>query len=109
MEKIKINKKAEDVKDFVNLAVNIAGTTTEEITNNLFINNEFKYWSKDEVSRMYELIKSFDVYSADKLLVALFGNCNDEKINYDVTIMQLYFMIKIVRPDLFEDYKAKNV
>ena len=109
MEKIKKNKKAEDIKDFVNITVNLAGTTIEEITNNLFLNNEFEYWSKDEVSMIYEVIKSFDGYSADRMMIALLGNCDEEKINCDIIITQLYFLIKIIRPELFEDYEAKNV
>ena len=109
MEKIKINKKAEGFKDLTNLTVNLAGITMEEIVDDLFLNTKYEYWSKDEVSRIYEVIKSFDGYSAEKLVTALFSNCNDKNINYDVTIMQLYFLIKIIRPDLFEDSEVKNV
>lgn len=96
MEKIKINKKAEGFKDLLNLTVNLVGENMEEAVDELFLNTKFKYWSKDEVSRIYEVIKSFDGYSAEKLMTALFCNCDNEKTNYDVTIMQLYFLIKII-------------
>lgn len=109
MEKIKINKKAEGFKDLLNLTVNLVGENMEEAVDELFLNTKFKYWSKDEVSRIYEVIKSFDGYSTEKLMTVLFANCDNEKTNYDVTIMQLYFLIKIIRPDLFEDSEVDNV
>lgn len=102
MDKIKINKRAEGFMNLVKRSFEIAGITMEEAVDDLFLNTKFKHWSKDELRRIYEAIKSFEGYSAEKLMVALFTD--NKKTKYDAIITQLYLLIKIIRPDLFEDY-----
>lgn len=109
MNKIKINKKAEDIINVVLMLTIMKGTSSQEFLSNIieeYNNTEGKkLFTPEETYSIINAFESMPGYSTDKLLT-VYTSMTDEKDNRlesaENMLLSIYFMLSITNPDLFE-------
>ena len=118
MDKIKINKKADEIIIVVSGIAQMNGITSQEILDNIM--EEYKktegkkLFTADETDSIMQVLESMPGYTPEKFLTACV-EINDIDIDEDnkakVFQWALYFtyiMLSITNPELFEDYKEED-
>ncbi len=109
MNKIKINKKADDIIDVVLMLAIMKGMSSQEFLGNII--EEYnktegkKLFTPEETDSIIQAFESMPGYSTDKLLT-VYTSMTDEKDNRlestENMILSIYFMLSITNPELFE-------
>ena len=112
MDKIKINKKADEIIIVVSGLAKMNGISSQEILDNIM--EEYKktegkkLFTADETDSIIHAFESMHGYSTDKLITA-YSSMRDEKGNklesFEGMLLSIYFMLSITNPELFEKYK----
>lgn len=115
MNKIKINKKAEDIITLVLMLARMKGMSSQE-----FLGNAMEEYKKTEGEKLFtpeetdSIIQAFESmhgYSMEKFLAA-YASMSDEKDNrlesFESILLSIYFMLSITNPELFEKDEENN-
>lgn len=115
MDKIKINKKADEIIIVVSRLAQMNGISSQEILDNIM--EEYKkteckkLFTAEETDSIIHAFESMHGYSTDKLITA-YSSMRDEKDNkleiFEGMLLSIYFMLSITNPELFEKYEEEN-
>lgn len=110
MNRIKINKKAEDIINVVLMLTIMKGTSSQEFLGNII--EEYKktegkkLFTPEETDSIIQAFESMPGYSTDKFLT-VYTSMTDEKDNRlessENMLLSIYFMLSITNPELFEE------
>ena len=116
MDKIKINKKADEIIIVVSRLARMNGISSQEILDNIM--EEYKktegkkLFTAEETDSIMQILEFMPGYTPEKFIMA-FAAMNDINEDNKVKVFQwalhvTYIMLSITNPELLEDYEEEE-